>query len=71
MLARLARATTAKFSKKLHWTHELGHFFLLCCLRAGTLCLAPDGFDPAPMEKEGVGEDPDCERKGMVIVAKC
>lgn len=68
MLARLARATTAKFTKKLHWTLKVGHFFLLCCLRAGTLCLAPDGFEPAPMEKEGVGEDPDCDRgKGMII----
>lgn len=69
MLARLAGATTAKFSKTLHRIHEVGHFFLLCCLRAGTRCLAPEGFDPAPMEKEGVGEDPDCDtEKGTLIL---
>lgn len=45
-----------------HWTHVAGYFFLLCCLRACSLCRAPDGFDPAPMEKEGVDGDPDSER---------
>lgn len=34
------------------------HFFRLCCLRACSRCRAPDGFDPAPMEKEGVAGDP-------------
>lgn len=40
------------------WTHVEGYFFLLCCLRACSLWRAPVGFDPAPIEKEGVAGDP-------------
>lgn len=35
-----------------------GYFFLGCCLLACSLCRAPDGLDPAPMEKEGVDGEP-------------
>lgn len=30
----------------------------MCCLRACSLWRAPVGFDPAPIEKEGVAGDP-------------
>lgn len=53
MLARLA--AIVKSSER----STPGYFFLLCCRRACSLCRVPDGFDPAPMEKEGVAGDPD------------
>lgn len=65
MLAKLAVAATAKSSEKRCWTRVAGYFFLLCCLRACSLCRAPDGFDPAPIEKEGVAGDPDDETHRM------
>lgn len=44
-------------------TPAAGYFFLLCCRRACSLCRAPDGFEPAPIEKEGVAGDPDNRRQ--------
>lgn len=58
MLPRLAIAATAEVLRKVCRTRVAGYFFLLCCLRACSLCRAPDGFDPAPIEKEGVAGDP-------------
>ena len=34
------------------------YFFRVCCLRACSLWRAPDGLEPAPIEKDGVAGDP-------------
>lgn len=62
MLARLA-ATAKSFWKNGCLTPAAGYFFLLCCRRACSLCRAPDGFEPAPIEKEGVAGDPENRRQ--------
>lgn len=38
-----------------------GYFFRVCCRRAWSLCRAPLGLDPEPMEKAGAGEPPNGE----------
>lgn len=63
MLARLAISAAGEVLGKQCWTHVAGYFFLLCCLRACSLCRDPDGFDPAPIEKEGAAGDP----KGLAL----
>lgn len=50
------------------WKAPPGYFFLLCCRRACSLCRVPEGFDPAPIEKEGVAGDPPYGTNGKKCV---
>lgn len=43
--------------EKVLWFRSV-HFFLVCCRRAWSLCRVAEGFEPAPMEKEGVAGEP-------------
>lgn len=52
------------------WKAPPGYFFLLCCRRACSLCRVPEGFDPAPMEKEGVAGDPPYGTNGQNVLGK-
>lgn len=71
MLARLAIAATAGVLRMRCWNDVAGYFFLLCCRLACSLCRAPDVFDPAPIEKEGVAGDPKQNKKiyGYVTIS--
>lgn len=57
-VSQIAIASTAGVLGKHYWTGAAGYFFLLCCLLACSLCRAPDGLDPAPIEKEGAAGEP-------------